>query len=58
MPTTKHANHKLPGRFGDLVALKRPQAIADEVHHANTVEMIDQLMALGSLTKGQVGRSP
>jgi len=30
-----------------------PQAIMDEVHYENTVEMIDRLMAAGKLTKGQ-----
>lgn len=30
-----------------------PQAILDDVHLENTVEMIDDLMASGKLTKGQ-----
>jgi HTH-type transcriptional regulator/antitoxin HigA len=30
-----------------------PQAIMDDVHYENTVEMIDSLMAAGKLTKGQ-----
>ena len=29
------------------------RAIADDVHHENTLEMIDRLMAAGELTKGQ-----
>ena len=54
MPTTKHADNKrLPGRFEDLVQLMPPQAIMDDIHHENTVEMIDRLMASGKLTKGQ-----
>ena len=53
MPTTKNAKKKLPGRFEDLVALMTPQAIMDNVHYDNTVEMIDCLMASGKLTKGQ-----
>jgi len=51
---TKHAeNQKLPGRFEDLVRKVPPQAITDEVQYANTVEMIDSLMAAGRLTRGQ-----
>ena len=53
MPTTKTSNKKLPGRFEDLVELMPPQAIMDNVHYENTVEMIDRLMASGKLTKGQ-----
>jgi len=53
MPTTKNAKKKLPGRFQDLVGLMPPQAIMDNVHYENTVEMIDCLMAAGKLTKGQ-----
>jgi len=53
MPTTKNANEKLPGRFEDLVRLMPPQALMDDVHYENTVDMIDRLMALGKLTKGQ-----
>ena len=54
MPTTKQPNKtKLPGRFQDLVELMPPQAVMDDVHYQNTVEMIDRLMARGELTKGQ-----
>ena len=53
MRTTRSANEKLPGRFEDLVRLMPPQAIMDDVHYENTVEMIDRLMASGKLTKGQ-----
>lgn len=54
MPTTKHADKKkLPGRFEDLVQTMPPQAIGDDVHYANTLEMVDRLMAAGKLTKGQ-----
>lgn len=53
MPTTRNANPKLPGRFEDLVAIMPPQAIMDDVHYENTVEMIDRLMGSGRLTKGQ-----
>ncbi|MCA9437330.1 MAG: helix-turn-helix domain-containing protein [Candidatus Omnitrophica bacterium] len=44
---------KLPGKFEDLMLVLPPRAIADEVHYENTVEMIDRLMAIGRLTKGQ-----
>lgn len=44
---------KLPGRFEELVRLMPPQAIMDEAHYDNTVEMIDRLMSLGKLTGGQ-----
>jgi HTH-type transcriptional regulator/antitoxin HigA len=53
MPTTKKAKKKLPGRFEDLVALMPPQALMDNVHYENAIEMIDRLMASGKLTKGQ-----
>ncbi len=54
MPVTKrNDNAKLPGRFEDLVALMPPQAILDDIHLENSVEMIDALMASGKLTKGQ-----
>ena len=54
MPTTKRNNNaKLPGRFEDLVALMPPQAIHDDIHLENSVEMIDALMVRGKLTKGQ-----
>ena len=54
MPTTKqNDNARLPGRFDDLVALMPPQAILDDVHLENSIDMIDALMARGKLTKGQ-----
>ncbi|MEN6451367.1 MAG: helix-turn-helix domain-containing protein [Thermoguttaceae bacterium] len=54
MPTTKLlTNKKLPGRFEELVWLMPPQAIMDDVHLDNALEMIDRLMAAGKLTKGQ-----
>jgi len=51
--TGKNMRPGLPGTFAELVALMPPQAIMDEVHHENTIEMIDRLMAAGRLTKGQ-----
>ena len=53
MSTTKNTQEKLPGRFADLVLLMPPQAIMDETHYENAIEMIDRLMAAGKLTQGQ-----
>lgn len=54
MPGTRHANkQKLPGQFESLVRMMPPQAIMDDVHYENTIEMIDRLMAAGKLTDGQ-----
>jgi len=54
MSTVRQSNKtKLPSRFEDLVQLMPPQAITDDVHYENTVEMVDRLMASGKLTKGQ-----
>lgn len=54
MPATKHDHKtKLPAKFEDLVRLMPPQAIRDDVHYENTIDMIDRLMASGKLSKGQ-----
>ena len=53
MRRTINTSEKLPGRFEDLVNVAPPQALMDDVHYENTVEMIDGLMASGRLTKGQ-----
>lgn len=53
MPTTKNTHQKLPRSFDKLAAEMPPQAIMDDVHYENTVEMIDRLMAAGKLSKGQ-----
>lgn len=54
MPTIKHHRKpSLPSRFEDLVRLMPPRAIADDVQHESTIEMIDCLMAIEKLTKGQ-----
>jgi len=53
MGKTRHDQNKLPGRFEELVRLMPPQAIADDVQLDNTIEMIDRLMAIAKLTKGQ-----
>ena len=44
---------KLPAQFADLVRAMPPQAIVDDVHYRNTLEMIDRIGASGKLTKGQ-----
>jgi HTH-type transcriptional regulator / antitoxin HigA len=54
MPTTKRSNQKkLPAQFEALVQVMPPQAIMDDVHYENTLEMTDRLMAETKLTKGQ-----
>jgi HTH-type transcriptional regulator/antitoxin HigA len=53
MATTDAINEKLPGRFEHLVRRMPPRAIMDEMHYEAAVEMIDRLMALGKLSKGQ-----
>ena len=54
MSTLRHFDTSdLPGRFADIVHILPPQAIQDDVHYENTVDMIDRLMAIGKLTKGQ-----
>ncbi len=44
---------RLPGRYGELVRLMPPQAIADDTQLENVIEMVDRLMAIPELTKGQ-----
>jgi HTH-type transcriptional regulator / antitoxin HigA len=44
---------ELPSRFEELVRRMPPQAILDDVHYENTLEIVDRLMAEGKLTKGQ-----
>ena len=51
--TVKPRRDKLPSRYDDLVRAMPPQAIMDDIHHGNTVEMIDRLMVSGRLTKDQ-----
>ncbi|MFZ1934190.1 MAG: helix-turn-helix domain-containing protein [Thermoguttaceae bacterium] len=53
MPKTRHIGKSLPGRFEELVRMAPPQAIMDDVHYENMLEIIDRLMAAGKLTKGQ-----
>ena len=50
MGKTRHNQDKLPGRFEDLVRLMPPQAIADDIHLDNAIEMIDRLMTIPKLT--------
>lgn len=53
MLTTHKVTEKLPGKYADLVRMTPPQAIMDDVHNENTIDMIDRLMALGKMTQGQ-----
>jgi HTH-type transcriptional regulator / antitoxin HigA len=54
MRKTRHAGRApLPGRFEELVRVFPPQAIMDDVHCENALEVIDRLMASAKLTKGQ-----
>jgi len=54
MRTKNHlAMHPLPARFEQLVQMMPPQAVQDDVQCANTLEVIDRLMAIAKLTKGQ-----
>ena len=54
MRTTKNvSNNPLPSQFGELVQMMPPQAIQDDVLYANTLEVIDRLMAVAKATKGQ-----
>ena len=43
----------LPTSFNGLVRLMPPMAIRDDVHHQNTVEMIDRLMRIDRLSVDQ-----
>jgi len=53
MGRTRHYQDKLSGRFEELVRVMPPQAIADDVQLDHTIEMIDRLMTIAKLTKGQ-----
>lgn len=54
MPSTRGSERKRPpGSFEELVRTMVPQAIEDDVQHGNVVDMIDALMAMPKLTKGQ-----
>lgn len=54
MPSTRRSDRKiLPGTLEELVRVMVPQAIQDDVHHENALEMIDALMALRKVTAGQ-----
>ncbi len=53
MRRTSNTSEKLPGRFEELVNILPPQALMDDIHYENAVEMIDSLMASGRLSKGQ-----
>src|ERR1035437_171109 len=43
----------LPSSFAELVKIMPPMAIRDDVHHGNTVEMIDRLMQVARPSRSQ-----
>lgn len=51
MPTT--VKKRLPGKLTDLVKLKMPVAITGEKEYNEMLKLVDRLMALPKLTKGQ-----
>ena len=54
MRTTRELDQQpLPRQFGELVQMMPPQAIQDDVQYANTLEVIDRLMAVSKASKGQ-----
>ena len=53
MRTTRELDQQpLPRQFGELVQMMPPQAIQDDVQYANTLEVIDRLMAVSKASKG------
>jgi HTH-type transcriptional regulator / antitoxin HigA len=51
---TKHRRMtELPKAFDALVRLMPPMAIRDDVQHSNTVEIVDRLMQIERLSRGQ-----
>lgn len=54
MPVKMHISEsRLPRSFARLVQLMPPMAIQDDIHHRNTVRMIDRLMQIPTLSPGQ-----
>ena len=54
MRTTRELDQQpLPRQFGELVQMMPPQAIQDDVQYANSLEVIDRLMAVSKASKGQ-----
>jgi HTH-type transcriptional regulator/antitoxin HigA len=51
--TNKAKPGRLPESFSQLVQLMPPMAIRDGVQHANTLELIDRLMQIEKLSRGQ-----
>ena len=43
----------LPKSFDQLVRMAPPMAIRDDVQHSNVLEIIDDLMRIDALTRGQ-----
>lgn len=44
---------QLPRRYDELVRLMPPRAITGDAHYTDTIEMIDRLMASGTLSPDQ-----
>lgn len=51
--TTSQTSLKLPGRFEELVDMMPPRAIINHARYEEMIEVIDRLMRLSRLTKGQ-----
>jgi HTH-type transcriptional regulator / antitoxin HigA len=51
--TKSRKSRHLPGTFTELVRLMPPMAIRDDIQHKNVVAVIDRLMQIESLSRGQ-----
>ncbi len=51
--TKTRTRKPLPASFAELVKIMPPMAIRDDIHHRNTVEMIDRLMQVAKPSRGQ-----
>ncbi len=53
LKTKNRKPQRLPGTFTELVRLMPPMTIRDDVQHGNVVAMIDSLMRIEPLSRGQ-----
>jgi HTH-type transcriptional regulator/antitoxin HigA len=53
MKTKSRKPHSLSSSFDQLVRQMPPMAIRDDIQHSNTLEMIDRLMQIEKLSRGQ-----
>ncbi len=53
MKIKSRKSHRLPGTFSDLVRLMPPMAIRDDIQHRNVLVVIDRLMQVERLSRGQ-----